>query len=129
MTIGYATALRNNRMDEVTNSASSASMIFIYAGSRPATGGASTVTLASFLMATPLAPSATSGVLLPTLPSATSGVFASTATWARLQTSSGVFVADLSVSTAAADIVLNTNVITVGVGVTMTSARITEGNP
>jgi hypothetical protein len=39
-----------------------------------------------------------------------------------------VFVGDFSCSTAAAEFVLNTNIITVGVAVTMTSARITEGN-
>ncbi len=126
---GYATTLRNNRMDEITSYASSNALVSIYAGTRPATGGTSTVVLAQFQMSSTFAPPATSGVLLPNLPVATTGVFASTATWARLTTSSGVFVGDFSVSTAAAEIVLNTNVITVGVAVTMTSARITEGNP
>lgn len=128
MTIGYATTLRNARMDAISSAASSNALVSIYAGTRPATGGASTVVLAQFTMSSSFAPPATSGVLLPNLPAATTGVFASTATWGRLTTSSGVFVADMSVSTAAADIVLNTNVITVGVAVTMTSARITEGN-
>ena len=125
---GYSTTLRNNRMDQVTNQATSSALVSIYAGTRPATGGASTVVLAQFTMSSTFAPPATSGILLPNLPVATTGVFASTATWARLTTSSGVFVGDFSCSTAAAEFVLNTNIITVGVAVTMTSARITEGN-
>ena len=130
---GYATLLRNERMDRITNTSGSNSLLTIYAGTRPATGGTSTVVLASFLMSTTFAPPASSGILRPNSTSpavfTTTAVFSSTATWARHQTSSGTFIADYSVSTAAADFILNTNVITSGVTVTITQAQITEGNP
>ena len=130
---GYAVALRNERMDRITNTSGALSLVTIYAGTRPATGGTSTVVLASFQMSSTFAQPATSAILLvnSTSPAVwtTTAVFSSTATWARHQTSSGTFIADYSVSPAAAEFILNTTVLTSGVTVTITSAKITEGNP
>ena len=61
---GYAVALRNERMDRITNTSGALSLVTIYAGTRPATGGTSTVVLASFQMSSTFAQPATSAILL-----------------------------------------------------------------
>jgi hypothetical protein len=129
MTIGMSTTLRNTRLNGITTAAGSAAKLQIYNGTRPATGGAATTKLAEFTMGSPFAPGAAAGVLSPTLPANTTGLAASTATWARLVTSGGTFVMDMSVGASAADIVLSTTNITVGATLAMISATLTDGNP
>ena len=126
---GYSTTLRNGKLNEITTTVGNAGVLTIYNGTRPATGGTATTALVAFTCGTPFAAAAASGVLSPTLPSATAAVATGTATWARLTTSGGTFVADFSVSTAGAEINLNSTSLTISVNVTLTSWTITDGNP
>lgn len=129
MTTGYNVLLRNAQLDAITTFAGNASILRIYSGTRPATGGTATTLLASFTLGSPLAPGASSGVLSPTLPSDTTGASAGTATWFRIVKSDGTTqVIDGSVGASGTDLVLNTATISVGVAVSITSFAITRGN-
>lgn len=132
MALGYSTTLRNAQLDAVTTAVGNAGKLAIYNGTRPSTGAAITTQtkLAEFTMGSPFAGAASSGSLSVTLPSATTGLAAGTASWARLTTSGGTFVMDLTVTATGGggDMTLNTTTISVGVNVSMTSASIAAGN-
>lgn len=128
MTARYSTALRNAKLDAITTTVGNAGTLKIYDGTQPATGGTATTLLVTFTLGSPFAPGASSATLSPTLPSAATAGASSTATWARLATSGGTFVADYTVGTSGADINLNTTTITSGVSVSITSWTITAGN-
>lgn len=133
MTIGMVATLRNARLDAITtkiDAGAAAGKLRIYDGVRPATGGAATTLLAELTFSDPSAPGAALGVL--TFSAITQDAAADatgTATWARVVDSDGNVVMDLSVSTAGADLNLNTTSIVAGAVVSVTSAVITEGNP
>lgn len=133
MAIGYATTLRNARLDQVTTAIDagvSAAFLRIYDGTRPATGGAVTTLLAELTLSDPSAGAAAAGVLTLNAITADSAANATgTATWARIVTSAGTFVLDCSVGTAGTDIILNTVSIVINAQVSVTSATLTEGNP
>lgn len=129
MAAGYSTALRNAKLDANTTAVGNAGKLAIYDGTRPATGGTATNKLAEFTLGTPFAPSSVAGVQSPTLPANTTGLAAGTPTWARVTTSAGTFVWDLSAGTSGTDIILNTATISVGVTVQVTGWTITAGNP
>jgi len=129
MAMGYSTALRNAQMDAKTATVGNAGKLAIYDGTRPATGGAATTKLAEFTTGTPFAPAAAAGVLSPTLPAATTGLAAGTATWARLTTSGGTFVADYGAATSGQEITLNTTTFSIGAAVSVTAWTETCGNP
>ena len=101
----------------------------MYDGTRPATGGAATTLLGTFTCGTPFSGAAAAGVLSPTLPAATTGSAAGTATWARITTSAGVFVADYSLGTSGTEIVINTTTISIGLTLSITAWSVTAGNP
>lgn len=133
MAIGFSTAVRNAQMDAITTAAGNAAMLRIYDGARPATGGAiSTQTLLAELeCGSPLAAAASSGTLtFNAVTSDTSANASGTATWARLTTSGGTFVADFSVGLVASgeDIEVNNTAITLGQQVDLVSGTITAGN-
>jgi len=123
--------LRNARLDAITTFAGGSGILRIYSGTRPATGGAITTVLAELTLNATFAPAASAGVLtLNAITSDSSADATGTATWARIFTSDGTtIVADCSVGTSAADIILNTVSIVAGAVVACTSATITEGNP
>ena len=131
MAHGMVATLRNARNDAVTTAVGSAGKLQIYDGARPATGGTATNKLAEFTMGSPFAGASSAGVLTITLPANVSGLFAGTATWARLTTSGGSFVDDMSVTATGGggDVQLNSTTISVGVTVSLTSASFTDGNP
>jgi hypothetical protein len=126
---GYSTTLRNATIDAITTAVGNAGLLKLYDGTRPATGGAATNLLATFTCGTPFAAGAAAGVLSPTLPANTTGTAAGTTTWARLTTSGGTFVADLSVGTAATEVIINTTTISIGLTLSVTSWAVTAGNP
>lgn len=130
MTAGFSTTLRNARLDAITTAAGASAKLRIYNGSRPATGGTATTLLAELTCGATFAAAASGGVLtVSAITSDTSADATGTATWARLVKSDGTtFVADFSVSTAGADINLNTTSIVSGAAVAVTSGSITEGN-
>lgn len=125
MALAFSTALRNARANAITTEAGSACKLAIYDGARPATGGTATNKLAEFTFAANLAAAASGGVLTLNVPPNATGLAAGTATWARITTSGGTFVVDLSVGS---DITLNTTTVSVGLTVQFTSGTITEGN-
>ena len=126
---GYSTTLRNSKLDANTTAVGSAGKLQIYDGTRPATGGTATTKLAEFTLGSPFSAAASGGSQSPSLPANTTGLAAGTATWARVTTSGGTFVMDLSVGTSAAEVILNTTTISVGVTVSVTGWTITAGNP
>lgn len=130
MTVGFATSLRNARLDEITAAAGANALLRIYDGTRPATGGAATTLLAELTCNATFAPAASGGTLTLNAITADSSANATgTATWARIVKSDGTtFVCDCSVGTSGADINLNTVSIVAGAAVSVTSAVFTEGN-
>lgn len=125
MALAFSTTLRNARADAITSQAGSACKLAIYDGIRPASGGTATTKLAEFTFSANLAAAASNGVLTLNVPPNATGLAAGTATWARITTSGGTFVVDLSVGS---DITLNTTTVSVGLTVQFTSGTITEGN-
>ena len=125
MALAFSTALRNARADAITSQAGASCKLAIYDGTRPASGGAATTKLAEFTFSGNLAAAAANGVLTLNVPLNATGLAAGTATWARITTSGGTFVVDLSVGS---DITLNTTTVSVGLTVQFTSGTITEGN-
>lgn len=132
MTVGLTSTSRNSRLNVVRDAldaGGAAGFFRVYDGTRPATGGTATTLLAELTMSYPSAANASSGVLTFNSITADASANASgTATWGRLVTSAGAFVADFSVGTSGADFNLNTVTITAGVQVSCTSASLTEGN-
>lgn len=130
MTTGYNVLLRNAQLDAITTFAGAGAKLRIYNGTQPATGGTATTLLAEFVLGSPFAPAAASGVLSPTLPSATTGAAASTATWFRIVKADGTtHVLDGTAGTSGTDCILNTTTISVGVAVSVSAFTITRGNP
>lgn len=125
---GYSTTLRNARLDAKTTIVGNAGKMALYNGTRPATGGTATTKLAEFTMGTPFAAAASAGAMSPNLPADTTGITDGTATWARLTKSDGTFVADYSLGTSAAEVIVNTVTITTGGAVSMTDFDITAGD-
>ena len=130
MTVGFATAVRNARLDAITTFAGANAKLRIYNGTRPATGGTATTLLAELTCGSSLAAAAAGGVLtFNAITSDTSADATGTATWARIVKSDGTtHVLDCSVGTSGADINLNTTSIVSGASVAVTSAAITDGN-
>lgn len=131
MAIGLSSTVRDNRLTQILNAidgGAGAGLLRIYDGTRPATGGAPTTLLAELTLSDPSG-SVAAGVLTFSAVTTDSAANATgTATWARIVDSTGSFVLDCSVSTAGADINLNTTSIVVNAAVSITSAAITEGN-
>jgi hypothetical protein len=135
MAIKYTTALRTTRITDVLNAidAGDAALIKIYGGSQPA--GPDTAVTTQPLLAT-LTCSATSGTVsngvltFNTITADSSADTDGTAYWARITTSAGAAVADMSVGTtgSGADLILSTTTIVAGGEVSITSGSITEGN-
>jgi len=131
MALGLATSLRNTRMNAVTaaiDAGAGPGLLRIYSGTRPATGGAATTLLAELTFSDPSYGAASSGAItanpVNSDPSANAD---GTATWARIVDSNGTFVMDADVSTAGADINLNSTTISTGLQVEITSSILTDG--
>ena len=130
MTVGYSTTLRNARLDAITTAIGTSGFLRIYDGARPASGGTATTLLAQLTLSATFAPAAAAGVLTASaIGSDASADATGTATWARLVTSAGVFVADMGVGTSGQEVTLNTVSIVITGTVACTSLVITAGNP
>lgn len=130
MALGYATSLRNARMDAITTAVGASGLWRIYDGTRPATGGAATTLLADSTCSATFAPAASGGVLTANaFANDTSANSTGTATWGRITTSGGTAVIDFSVGTSGSDLNLTTTAIVATQPVSITSFVITEGNP
>ena len=126
-----ATATRNAAVNGVTALITAASLLRIYAGTQPASGGGSDnsnthVLLATLIFASiPFASAASGTSTANAITSDASADASGTATWARIQTSGGTVVFDCDVGTSGATVNLNTTNLTLGGAVSMTSATIT----
>ena len=132
MAVGYSTTQRNARLDALTTALGASPLLRIYDGARPATGGTATNLLAQLTCAATFAPAASGGVLTANAISSATATGTGSATWARLVTSGGTFVADMSVTLTGGggDLqITGTTSITSGVTVSVSSLTITEGNP
>jgi len=137
MALGYATTLRNSRLDLVrdaidADSPTNAGTVKIYSGTRPATAAAITdqVLLSTGTFSDPSAANASAGVLTFSTITYTNAVADGTATWARIEDGAGTFVADadVGVTGSGADITLNSVGLVTSGPVTHVSATITSGN-
>lgn len=127
--VGLDVLLRNARLNAITTFAGNAAKLRIYAGTRPATGGTATTLLAEFVLGSPMAGAAASGVLTLNSVSSVAAVATGTATYARIVKSDGTtFVADLSVGVSGADVNINTVSIVQDATIAFVSGTITEGN-
>ena len=129
MVLAYSTALRNAKADATTTAVGNAGKLRIYNGARPASGGAATTLLSEHTTGTPYAPAAAAGVLSPTLPANVNASATGTATWFRVTTSAGAFVADGDVAASGSDLNLISTSITSGQPVQITGWTTTTGNP
>lgn len=129
MALGYSSTLRNAQLDAITTAAGASAVLDIYNGTRPATGGTATTSLATLTCNATFAPASSGGVLTLNAITADSSANATgTATWFRIKTSGGTFVMDGDVGTSGSDLNLNSTSITSGGTVSITSFTITCGN-
>ena len=131
MALGYATGLRNAKLDAISTYAGSGALIRIYDGSQPATGGTVTNLLAELSLSAAFAAAASGGVLtVNTITDDSSADATGTATWFRIVKSDGTtHVMDGTVGTSGADLNLDSVSIVAGGTVSITSFTITDGNP
>jgi len=133
MTIGLSTTVRNARLTAIKDAidaGSGAGKLKFYNGARPATGGAGTTLLGTCTL-NDTCGTVADGVLtfdVDPKPTDSTADATGTVTWARITDSDDTFVADLSVGTADADIIVNLTSIVAGGVIEVTAAAITEGN-
>lgn len=132
MALAFAATTRNGWLDSVNtllNAGTSAALIRIYDGTRPATGGAATTLLAELTCSDPAAAAAASGVLtFSAITQDASANATGTATWFRMVDSAGTFVLDGDVGTSGSDLNLTSTSIVATEAVSISSATITAGN-
>lgn len=129
MAAGYSTALRNAQLDAITTTVGNGGKLVIYAGTRPATGGAAGTVLVTFTMGTPFAGAASAGALTVTLPADAVASATGTAAWARLFKADGTtIVADYGVAVSGQEVSINSTSITSGITCSVTAFSITCGN-
>ena len=139
MTMGYASAIRNAKLDLITTAIDdgithAAGKLRLYNGARPATGAPITTQTvgAELFFSNPAAIGASSGLLtfsaIDDDTSADNSI--NPVTWGRILDRDDVFVADCSVGLSGTDVIINTLNIVAGVNVGVTDfASITDGNP
>lgn len=122
--IKIATTTRNAQVDAITTAVGASGLLRIYDGTQPAGPGTaitSQTKLAELPLSATFAPGASSGVLTANAITTANAVATGTASWYRLCTSGGTGVVDGSVSTASADLNLNTTSIVSGGPVAVSS--------
>jgi hypothetical protein len=118
-------------LNDAFNAGAGPATITIYAGSRPATGGAETTPLVTLTFTDPafVGPITGGNMTADTITGApATGAGTQTATWFRVKDSTSAFVMDGDVGTSGSDLNLNTDQITNGVQVDITQMILTAGN-
>jgi len=130
MALGFVAGLRSAQADAITTFAAGSGILRIYAGVRPATGGAAGTVLAELTCNATFAPAASSGVLtLNAIAQDTAANATGTAAWFRLFKADGTtIVLDGDVGASGSDLNLNTVSIVLNAAVSVTSFVLTEGN-
>lgn len=136
MSLALALSVRNDRLDRIRaaiDRGTQAGRLTLFAGPQPSLGGAGGQVLAQLTFARPCAEPAANGelVFLPINPVTADAT--GTATWARATDSAGGLVFDCDVGAeddedSDAAITLNRVDLVLGGQVTVTSARLFEGN-
>ncbi|AQG98361.1 hypothetical protein A9R05_05625 [Burkholderia sp. KK1] len=130
MNIGLSSTVRNNRLTQIVNAAGANAVLTLYGGTQPTTGGTATTALSAHTCAATLGTVSNGALTFGAIGNATASA-TGTATWARLTTSGGTFVADFDVSTTAANtgiVQMPTTSIVQNATITVSSAVLTEGN-
>jgi len=131
MAVAYVAALRNAQLEQIElqqDAGAGASLLRIYDGARPATGGTVTNLLAQLTFSDPSYAVASGSISANAITQDSSADNTGTATWARVVDSALAFVMDLNVGTSGSDLNLNSVSITAGGTVAVTSWVITAGN-
>jgi hypothetical protein len=108
--------------------AGNSAKLTIYNGTRPVTGGTATTALAQLTCNASGFGTSSGGVLTAAAISSATASATGTATWARLTSSGGTFVADFDVATSGADITINTASVVSGATVSCSAFTYTAGN-
>jgi hypothetical protein len=130
MNIGLSATLRNTRITNIVTAAGANAILTFYGGTQPATGGTATTALSAHTCASTLGTVSGPTLTFNAVGNATATA-TGTATWARLTTSGGTFVADFDVSTTAAAtgiVQMPTTSIVANATITVSSGSLTEGN-
>ena len=129
MALAYVTTLRNTRLDAITTAIGASGLLRVYSGTQPATGGTETTLLCELALSATSAPAAAGGVLTFSAISDDASADASgTPTWARLCTSAGAAVVDMTAGVGSGDLNFNAAIVIAGT-VSVTSLVITDGTP
>jgi hypothetical protein len=129
MALGYAAALRNAQLDEITARAGASALLKIFSGTRPATGGAETTKLSEQVCNATFAPAASGGVLtLNAIADDTAADATGTASWFRIESSAAVHVLDGNVAASGSDLNFDSISFVAGGTVAISSFTITAGN-
>jgi hypothetical protein len=119
------TTLRNSMLDLVNAAIGAGGFLRIYDGAQPATAdtalGAQVKLAELGLSASPFAAAGAGAIVANPVSDDLSADATGTASWGSFVTAAGVRILDVAVSTAAADINLNTTAIQVGGKVSLTS--------
>jgi hypothetical protein len=127
---GYAMNLRNDRAQKILDDIGATGTLNIMGGTRPATGAAGGSLLGTLNLLSP-AGTLSNAVISFTKPSDAQATGTGTATWARINNSSGTALIDLSLTdtTGNGEVKLNTTAITPGLWMSVQAMQVTEGNP
>lgn len=125
--ISLSTDVRNLRLNVLRDKISGGKLC-IYGGERPYTGGSAPTKLVEFSFPDPCASDAEDGMLIFNELQPVEATASGKASWARILTSRGQFVADCSVGRGDGEIQLKTVDLYQGMKVTLTSGAISEGN-
>jgi len=129
MALAYVTTLRNARLDEIETAIGASGLLRVFSGTQPATGGAETTKLAELALSATAAPAAAAGVLtFSSISDDASADASGTPTWARLCTSAGAAVVDMTAGVGSGDLDFNAAIVISGT-VSVTSFVITDGTP
>lgn len=129
MALAYVTTLRNARLDEIIAAIGASGLLRVFSGTQPATGGAETTLLAELPLSATAAPAAAAGVLtFSAITDEASALVTGTPTWARLCTSGGAAVVDMTAGVGGGDLNFNGGIVAGGT-VSVSSFIITDGTP
>ena len=134
MAVGFSIAVRNALLDLIAtliDADDAAGSLKLYDGTQPSNGGPVTNLLCTVPLAYPCTGDTASGASLSlTAPAAVLPSAAGTATWARIFTNTGTFIADMVVgeSGSGADVILSASTLTTSTAVDILSITLTAGN-
>jgi hypothetical protein len=137
MTIGFSTALRNARLQQIINHLDAGSgvagAIEFYGAARPATGVAiaAQVLVGTVTLSKPSGTIANGVLTFDTISDDLAADASETISWCRFYDTDGNFVADMSCGTSGsgAEVIFNTVNAIAGGTISITSGALTEGNP